>query len=828
MDIIEPSRQDNSPFIQRWEELTEAQLIDTAAETDENLSITELIDFNSYLNADYRCFKINSAFTGAANSGNEKYAIGILDFKFKEALNAPISLYAGIYSKTIADSNNNDSDLFDKIFITYPSEVSLTKWLNSLLQLNIWLNNEAVWNDLITNCKEEDITALNTIKILTKQELGGGVFLSTANNGVINLGIDGSNPAWMTETVAYQIITAKITDVNNEWWENGSQLYNIISALDHSGAPKTTVDAAWSHIETLLSLRLYPEVRVETGQVDENGAAIKANTPDTARTFIISAQNESAVSLGETSELINAKYNSIAQDSYISVIYLCQVPTGSANLDYEGEVEDLNTPQAFCLVPSKLSVSKYALEIGSTFKVAAGGDIYAGRGLFTDTLEAPRGGNLDSFMFKHNTLEGPGIKVSAEKLELKDKTKLVLGGSNQLSLSVLSDDTSRIQAHQKLLLQRGSGKISVAEKSNANQIVKQRVVMEVNSSTIKTTTSSSNNIVNNKYEIQFIPMALVNTPLGDGLNVGPIINNILSTLSFSINIKVQTWEKNGSTWSWVDTDASKSKKELQGALRTETFTFYTYYTADGNLKKKEHTVKVRAGTTTTSTSVYISEAVNIIKYKGINTNTTSTSASSSCEYSFNTTVATYPGQLIFDTRQAAESGEPEVFGDINLYGKTTIYSDVNIGVFDPIGTSYPGNLSVNGTITATGNIRTSGTITGSNIGQSSDRRLKTNIQALSESSNYLDVFDQLTPVEFKYLNNPAKIQLGFIAQDLQEALIKAPHPASEYGMVDVDISTEKLIVNYSNIIALNTLQIKALKEQVKDLEAQIKELRENK
>jgi hypothetical protein len=63
---------------------------------------------------------------------------------------------------------------------------------------------------------------------------------------------------------------------------------------------------------------------------------------------------------------------------------------------------------------------------------------------------------------------------------------------------------------------------------------------------------------------------------------------------------------------------------------------------------------------------------------------------------------------------------------------------------------------------------------------------------------------------------------------LQEALTKAPLAVEDYSLVELNKDTDRLTVNYAEIIALNTLQIKALKSLIKQLEAQIIQLKGDK
>lgn len=104
---------------------------------------------------------------------------------------------------------------------------------------------------------------------------------------------------------------------------------------------------------------------------------------------------------------------------------------------------------------------------------------------------------------------------------------------------------------------------------------------------------------------------------------------------------------------------------------------------------------------------------------------------------------------------------------------------------------------------------------------SSDRRLKQNISALAEKqSQYNLLFDGLNPVEFKFKADPEKrLHLGFIAQETDAAAKKLD---ANLALVDTR-NTDHYSLNYLEIIALNTLQIKQLKAQVAELTKQLAE-----
>lgn len=104
----------------------------------------------------------------------------------------------------------------------------------------------------------------------------------------------------------------------------------------------------------------------------------------------------------------------------------------------------------------------------------------------------------------------------------------------------------------------------------------------------------------------------------------------------------------------------------------------------------------------------------------------------------------------------------------------------------------------------------------------SDRNIKNNIQELENKYDVL--FDNLKPVSFKYNDEYEEEDLrhiGFIAQDFQEAEKLA-------GLNDLATVHGKKILKLDKqeIIALNTWQIQKLKNQVKEQQEMLEQLRE--
>jgi hypothetical protein len=231
----------------------------------------------------------------------------------------------------------------------------------------------------------------------TLEEYAGGILLYKPGGETYPiLGFSNSNVAILENTLYYKLLTARDTDGN-------SLLWTFINFLQNS-PNSDSIEEASELISKLLNARVFPEDKDEAGE----------RTPNDLKTILIDAENSKSVIVGDCSSLIKASYKSLPKDCYISIIYLGRVPTTADNLDYDG-VDDPNQPQAFCLFPKTIEVPKYAIEIGSNFKVTATGGLSADEGSFNGSLIA-NSGQLANFTFKDSNLDCPSLSISDKAL----------------------------------------------------------------------------------------------------------------------------------------------------------------------------------------------------------------------------------------------------------------------------------------------------------------------------------------------------------------------------------------------------------------------------
>lgn len=99
----------------------------------------------------------------------------------------------------------------------------------------------------------------------------------------------------------------------------------------------------------------------------------------------------------------------------------------------------------------------------------------------------------------------------------------------------------------------------------------------------------------------------------------------------------------------------------------------------------------------------------------------------------------------------------------------------------------------------------------------SDRREKNGIEELPEA--YLAMLDKLTPMRFKYNGRGDRYHVGFIAQDVRQAMAEAGLNEDAFGgFVDLDGDGSNLGLAYDEFIGLLLGKIRKLEERIKALE----------
>ncbi len=100
----------------------------------------------------------------------------------------------------------------------------------------------------------------------------------------------------------------------------------------------------------------------------------------------------------------------------------------------------------------------------------------------------------------------------------------------------------------------------------------------------------------------------------------------------------------------------------------------------------------------------------------------------------------------------------------------------------------------------------------------SDERSKHSIEELPQA--YVDMLDKLTPKRFKYKDGTSdRYHVGFIAQDVEQALTEAGLTAKDFGgFVDLDGDGAHLGLAYDEFVGLLFQKIRRLEEKIEALE----------
>lgn len=105
------------------------------------------------------------------------------------------------------------------------------------------------------------------------------------------------------------------------------------------------------------------------------------------------------------------------------------------------------------------------------------------------------------------------------------------------------------------------------------------------------------------------------------------------------------------------------------------------------------------------------------------------------------------------------------------------------------------------------------------VADSSDRRLKKSIKTLGHK--WLNFFYRLRPTSFKYKDGESgRTHTGFIAQEVEEAAKDAGIERQDIAAIVVD-EDGRYYLRYEELIAVQTLAIQDLSEQIADLRARV-------
>jgi hypothetical protein len=172
---------------------------------------------------------------------------------------------------------------------------------------------------------------------------------------------------------------------------------------------------------------------------------------------------------------------------------------------------------------------------------------------------------------------------------------------------------------------------------------------------------------------------------------------------------------------------------------------------------------------------------------------------------------------------ASMNGALRLGKDLTINGRLNVQNYTNTNIINTTVNNYQliisEDLSLNGRLVVAGgdssfngNIKVVGNVTAAAVYASSDYRIKSNIQLLSDTSYSIDLLNPITYINAKL----GRQDIGFIAHEVQEHL-----PFLVNGEKD---GAEYQSVNYTGIIGLLTNEIQELKKQNIVLNEKIKNI----
>jgi hypothetical protein len=170
--------------------------------------------------------------------------------------------------------------------------------------------------------------------------------------------------------------------------------------------------------------------------------------------------------------------------------------------------------------------------------------------------------------------------------------------------------------------------------------------------------------------------------------------------------------------------------------------------------------------------------------------------------------------VVAPTQKLDVAGNAQISGDFFIGGNDVIRRDGSNAYLFPFSTGYPTNVVYIGGGAAT-NLNVIGNVYGNGYYYNSDRRLKKNIEPMTD--NLAKVL-KLEPVTYNWKNPQfaTTTQLGFIAQD-----VKAIVPE----LVNTDASTTMEAVDYARVTPILVGAVQELNQKISDQQKEIDTLK---
>ena len=439
--------------------------------------------------------------------------------------------------------------------------------------------------------------------------------------------------------------------------------------------------------------------------------------------------------------------------------------------------------ECYCIIPKELAINFTTLEIGPNFKVSSSGSLLNRDATFYNNLTSNGTTHLGGFTFENSTLTSPTLTINNTGLHLPMYKTLHLNCSckDAITDEGLTIGINSKQTHEKVL--------DKYESTTGNQLepiywlkntITSPSIIEISSNPERDYTTDLNTT-----SIKLLSVPKRETIVEQYLFITPteltsITNGKMREVTLTFRHSVQSLIPPTTTMSAM-------------ALMDYTIPIY-FHTSRPNPRRGQP-------------RIYSIKKENLVIKKG------SGGIPKTVKLIFTIPHKSSVVGISFDEPQDAKNPT-----------YTTEY--INNTDLDPITfTRFYAPISYEPTIELKANkIRTDGDIYANNWYTNSDFNLKDNIISL-DNSQLNNFYKDLNPVNFNFKDSPTIEHIGFIAQEIAKTYEKFFNKKlGEYSLVTKDNKTDLYSINYSNLTALNSAQIKNLILKLEDLEQKYEKL----
>ena len=440
--------------------------------------------------------------------------------------------------------------------------------------------------------------------------------------------------------------------------------------------------------------------------------------------------------------------------------------------------------ECYCIIPKELAINFTTLEIGPNFKVSSSGSLLNKDATFYNNLTSNGTTYLGGFTFENNTLTSPTLTINNTGLHLPIYKTLHLNCSckDDIANEGLTIGINSKQTHKKVLDEYVS--------TTGNQLepvywlkntITSPSIIEISSNPERDYTTDLNTTSIKLWSAPkrdtIVEQLIVITPT----NLNTLTSNKGREVTLTFRYSVQTF-------------IPPSTLTSASACMNYTIPIYFHTSIPG-----------RRG----YPPIYSIKQVDLVIKKG-------PARPRALKLLFTIPLRSSVIGISFDKPQAA---------DTPTYTNESINNSTSTPITATFTRFYAPINSYEPTIELKANkIQTTGDIYANNCYTSSDFNLKDNIINL-DNSQLNNFYKDLNPVSFNFKDNPTIEHVGFIAQEIAKTYENFFNKKlGEYSLVTKDDKTNLYSINYSNLTALNSAQIKNLILKLEDLEQKYEKL----